>query len=100
MLSIRIVKSNVASVGSSSERNMESHDFIAIHIGYTPTCLYFYLHLNTAYGAHYVYLTIFIRHTIDSFKIYLRKNRKDEDRKIDDFKVSSISQILEFCDRK
>ena len=100
MLPIRIVKSNVASVGSSSERNMESHDFIAIHIGYTPTCLYFYLHLNTAYGAQYFYLTIFIPDTIDSFKKYLRKNRKDEDRKIDDFKVSSISQILEFCDRK
>ena len=33
VLPIRIVKSNVSSVGSSSERNMGSHDFIAIHTG-------------------------------------------------------------------
>ena len=64
---------------------MEFRDFIAIHIDYTSTFLYFYLYLNTAYGAHYLCLTIFIPYTIDSFKIYLTKIRKDEGWKIDDF---------------
>ena len=41
--------------------------------------------MNTAYGAHDVYLTKLLPHTIDSFKIYLRKNGKDEGRKIDNF---------------
>ena len=59
-----IVKSNFSSVGPSSERNivflsderptLESLDF-TIHIGSTPTFLYFDLYLNTAYAAHYVY---------------------------------------------
>ena len=30
-----------------------------IHIGSTPTFLYFDLYLNTAYAAHYVYCAIF-----------------------------------------
>ena len=66
-LPIRIVKSNVSSVGPSSERIMglslwrstytlETLDS-TIRIGSAPTILYFDLYLNTAYAAHYVYLT-------------------------------------------
>ena len=58
---------NVSSVGPSLE--LEKHDFLsdegpsletfdlAFYIGSTPTFLYFDLYLNTAYAAHYVYLT-------------------------------------------
>ena len=35
---------------------LETLDF-AIHIGSTPTFLYFELYLNTAYAVHYVYFT-------------------------------------------
>ena len=36
---------------------LETLDF-TIHIGSTPTFLYFDLYLNTTYAAHYVYFTI------------------------------------------
>ena len=45
--------------------------------------------MNTAYGAHHVYLTQLIPHTIDSFNIYLRKNRKDQ---VGKFMISSSSE--------
>ena len=32
---------------------------ITIDICNTPTFLYFYLYMNTAYGGHYVYFTIY-----------------------------------------
>ena len=58
VLPIRIVKSNVSSVGPSSERNegptFETLDFI-IRIGRTPTFSYFGLYLYSAYSAHCVY---------------------------------------------
>ena len=63
VLPIWIVKSKLSSVGLSSERNtmflsdegptLETLDH-TIHIGSTPTFLYFDLYLNTAYAAHYV----------------------------------------------
>ena len=71
VLPIRIVKSNVSSVGPSSEKfvrvfslsdegpTLETSDFI-IRIGSTPTFRYFNLYLNTAYAAHYVYKYIHI----------------------------------------
>ena len=65
-LRIRIVKSNVSSIGPSSERNdgfsltkgqcsnrIETLDY-TIHIVSTPTFLYFDLYLYSAYAAHYV----------------------------------------------
>ena len=57
MVGIRIVKSNVSSVGpSSSERKtevpkLETLDY-TIHIGSTPTFSYFDLYLYSAYAAH------------------------------------------------
>ena len=38
------------------EPKLETLDF-TIHIGSTPTFLYFNLYLNTAYAGHYVYFT-------------------------------------------
>ena len=46
-----IVKSNVSSVGPSSERNRAKLSAI----GSIPTFLYFDLYLYSAYAAHYVY---------------------------------------------
>ena len=53
VLPIRIVKSDVSSVGPSSEGNIKTFNF-TIRIGSTPTFLYFDLYLNTAYAAHYI----------------------------------------------
>ena len=65
VLLIRIVKSNVSSVGPSSERNrtdegptLQTSDF-TIHIGSTQTFLYFDLYLYSANVAHYVYPPLF-----------------------------------------
>ena len=59
VLPIRIVKSNVSNVGSSSQRNTESRDFIAIYIGYTPTCLFLFASEHclrkTLRLSHYIY---------------------------------------------
>ena len=66
VLLIRIVKSDVSSVGPSSERKhsscfcsdegpmLETLDF-TIHIGSTPTFSYFDLYLYSAYASHYVF---------------------------------------------
>ena len=62
VLSIWIVKSNVLSVGASSERNMDEDPTLGtleftFHIGSTTTVLYFDLYLlYSAYAAHYVYI--------------------------------------------
>ena len=57
VLPIWIVRSNVSSVGLSSEIEKDKRskrlDF-TIHIDNTPTSLYFDLYLNTAFAAHYV----------------------------------------------
>ena len=52
VLPIRIIKSNVSSVGPSSERTTR---FTLTYLDFTPTFLYFDLYLNTDYAAHYVY---------------------------------------------
>ena len=45
---------------------LEMLDF-TIRIGSPPTFLYFYLYLNTAYAAHYVYLNnVFIKEHIQT----------------------------------
>ena len=58
VLPIRIVWSNVSSIGPSSEKNegpmLETLDH-TLRIGSTPTFLYFDLYLYSAYAAHYVY---------------------------------------------
>ena len=58
VLLLRIVKSNVSSVGlwflSDEGATLETLEF-TIRIGNTPTFLYFDLYLYTAYAAHYVY---------------------------------------------
>ena len=56
VLPIRIVWSNVSSIGPSSE------NWSFIRIGSTPTFLYFDLYLYSAYTAHYVYIFLFIIH--------------------------------------
>ena len=62
VLSIWIVKSNVLSVGASSERNLDEGPTLGtldftFNIGSTPTFLYFDLYLlYSAYAAHYVYI--------------------------------------------
>ena len=58
VLPIRIVKSNVSSVGpwflSDEGPTVETLDY-TIRIGSTQTFLYFDLHLYSAYAVHYVY---------------------------------------------
>ena len=55
VLPMRIVWSNVSSIGPSSERPMlETLDY-TIRIGSSPTFLYFDLYLYSAYAGHYVY---------------------------------------------
>ena len=67
LVSIRIVKSNVSSVGPSSERNsfcsdegpmLETLDF-TIRISSTLTFLYFDLYLYTAYATHNTFILFF-----------------------------------------
>ena len=62
VLPIRIVWSNVSSIGPLSGRNLLSDEGPmletldhTIRIGSTPTILYFDLYLHSAYAAHYVY---------------------------------------------
>ena len=67
VLPIRIVQSNVLSIGPSvslyegSMLEMLDH---TIRIGSTQTILCFDLYLYSAYAAHYVYIYIYIRYTM------------------------------------
>ena len=46
---------------SDKGRTLETLDF-SIRIGNTPTFLYFYLYLYSAYTAHYVYFALYSTH--------------------------------------
>ena len=64
VLPVRIVWSNVSSIGPSSERNrkepmLETLDH-TIRIGSTPTILYFDFYLYSVYAAQYTFNTIVV----------------------------------------
>ena len=65
VLPIRIVYSNVLSIGPSSDLFLSDEGPMlemleyTIRIGSTPTILYFDLYLYSAYAAHYVYLIMY-----------------------------------------
>ena len=74
---IRIVKSNISSIGPSSEedegRTLKTLDF-TVHIGSTPTFLYFDLFLNFACAVHNIFFHKWlILHGNEAYMLFSKK---------------------------